>query len=98
MARFCITASSARVARNRLADTVAGMTRGPGARFEDVADLVSGVKGREVLETGNLEAGIYWAGMSQRLIDDIPACGHLLDRIEAEATAIIGDRLVAMMA
>ena len=90
--------NSARVARNRLAETVAGMMREPGARFEDVADLVSGVKGREVLETGNLEAGIYWAGMSQGLIDDIPACGHLLDRIEAEATAIIGDRLAAMMA
>ena len=79
-------------------DNRSWMTRGPGGRFEDVADLVSGVKGREVLETGNLEAGIYWAGMSQGLIDDIPACGHLLDRIEAEATAIIGDRLPAMMA
>lgn len=89
--------NSARVGRNRVAEAVAEITRRPGAKFEDVGDIVSGLKGRQLLETGNLEAGIYWAGMSQGLIEDIPTCGVLLDRIEAEAEAIIRDRLGGMV-
>ena len=89
--------NTARVGRSRLAESVADITRRPGAVFEDVAQLVSGIKGREVLETGDLEAGIYWAGMSQGLIDDIPTCGELLDRIRADAVSIIRDRLAGMI-
>ena len=89
--------NTARVGRNRLAESVADITRRPGAVFEDVAELVSGIKGREMLETGELEAGIYWAGMSQGLIDDIPTCGELLDRIRADAVSIIRDRLAGMI-
>lgn len=89
--------NSARVARNRLAERVSDFTSRPGAVFGDVADLVSGVRGREVLETGDLEAGIYWGGMSQGLIADIPTCQELLDRMETEASDIIGRRLAAML-
>ena len=64
----------------------------------DVAELVSGIKGREVLKTGNMEAGIFWAGMSQGLIDDIPSCADLLGRIAADAESIIRERLVGMLA
>lgn len=89
--------NSARVARNQLAETVAAMTRKPGAQFGDVAEMVSGVKGREVLETGDLETGIYWAGMSQGLINDIPSCQDLLDRIEVGATEIMRNQLAAIV-
>ena len=89
--------NTARVGRNRLAESVADITRRPGAVFEDVAELVSGIKGREMLETGELEAGIYWAGMSQGLIDDIPTCGELLDRIRADVVSIVRDRLAGMI-
>ena len=89
--------NTARVGRNRLAESVADITRRPGAVFEDVAELVSGIKGRVVLETGDLEAGIYWAGMSQGLIDDIPTCGELLDRIRADVVSIVRDRLAGMI-
>ena len=88
--------NTARVGRNVLAESVANITRRPGAVFEDVAALVSGLKGRVVLETGDLEAGIYWAGMSQGLIGDVPTCGELLDRIKADAVSIIRDRLAGM--
>ena len=90
--------NTARVGRNRLAESVAEITRRPGAVFADVAELVSGIKGREVLETGDLEAGIYWAGMSQGLIDDIPSCADLLGRIAADAESIIRERLAGMLA
>ena len=89
--------NTARVGRNRLAESVADITRRPGAVFEDVAERVSGIKGRVVLETGNMEAGVYWAGMSQGLIGDVPTCGELLDRIEADAISIIRDRLAGMI-
>ena len=89
--------NTARVGRNRLAESVADITRRPGAVFEDVAELVSGIKGREMLATGELEAGIYWAGMSQGLIDDIPTCGELLDRIRADVVSIVRDRLAGMI-
>ena len=89
--------NTARVGRNRLAESVAEITSRPGAVFEDVAELVSGIKGREVLETGDMEAGIYWAGMSQGLIDDIPSCADLLGRIAADAESIIRERLAGML-
>jgi NAD(P)H-dependent flavin oxidoreductase YrpB (nitropropane dioxygenase family) len=89
--------NTARVGRNRLAESVAEATRRPGAVFADVAERVSGIKGREVLETGDLEAGIYWAGMSQGLIYDIPSCADLLGRIAADAESIIRERLAGML-
>ena len=89
--------NTARVGRNRLAESVAEITSRPGAVFGDVAERVSGIKGREVLETGDMEAGIYWAGMSQGLIDDIPCCADLLGRIAADAESIIRERLAGML-
>jgi NAD(P)H-dependent flavin oxidoreductase YrpB (nitropropane dioxygenase family) len=89
--------NTARVGRNKLAETVAETTRRPGAVFADVAALVSGIKGREVLEMGDMEAGIYWAGMSQGLINDIPSCADLLGRIAADAESIIRERLAGTL-
>jgi nitronate monooxygenase len=45
------------------------------------------------LETGDLDAGLIWAGQIQGLIHDIPTCAELLDRIVREAEAIIAARL-----
>jgi NAD(P)H-dependent flavin oxidoreductase YrpB (nitropropane dioxygenase family) len=44
----------------------------PHTTFDDVAHLVSGRRGRELLDSGDLDAGIYWAGQVQGLIHDIP--------------------------
>ena len=45
------------------------------------------------LETGDLEAGLIWAGQVQGLIHDVPTCRALIERIVADAEAIINDRL-----
>ena len=63
--------------------------RRPGAVFEDVRSLVSGAKGRVALETGDLDAGIIWAGQVQGLIHDVPTCRELIERIIAEAEKIV---------
>lgn len=41
------------------------------------------------LETGDLEAGLIWAGQVQGLIHDIPTCDALLKQIMADADSIL---------
>ncbi len=88
--------NTARVGRNSIADQVAEILARQGARFEDVAPLVRGVRGRELLETGDLDAGLVWAGQVQGLIHDIPSCAELIARIMHDAEAIIRDRLARL--
>ena len=45
--------------------------RPEGAKFEDVRELVSGARGKTVYETGDLDAGIWSAGITVGLIHDI---------------------------
>jgi len=70
----------------------------PSATFEDVAHLVRGVQGRALLETGDLGAGLVWAGQVQGLIHDIPTVAELISRIVSEAREIINTRLRAFTA
>lgn len=60
-----------------------------GAKFEDLRDLVSGVRGRQVYEIGDPDYGIWSAGIAVGLIKDIPTCDHLLRNIEREAEEVI---------
>ena len=87
--------NTARVGKSAVSDEVVRRLAVPGATFGDVAELVSGVKGRQLLETGDLSEGIFWASMVQGLIHDIPTCKVLIDRIIAEAEAIIDQRLAS---
>ena len=89
--------NTARVAKSDVSDEVVRRLAVPGATFADVSELVRGDKGREVLAEGDITKGIYWASMSQGLIHDIPTVKELLDRIVAEAEAIINDRLRAVV-
>jgi NADH:quinone reductase (non-electrogenic) len=82
--------NSARIARNSISSEIRRLESRPGATYAEVAHLASGVRGRErVLRDGDLEGGIWWAGQSQGLIDDIPTCAELVDRIMAEACGVI---------
>ncbi|ODV90808.1 hypothetical protein CANCADRAFT_31651 [Tortispora caseinolytica NRRL Y-17796] len=54
-------------------------------KFEDVAPLVAGTRGRTVYENGDPDAGIWTAGLTVGLIHDIPTCQVLLERIGSEA-------------
>jgi len=89
--------NTGRVAKNTVSDQVVEIANRPGAVFEDVRSMVSGAQGRQALETGNLEAGLIWAGQVQGLIQDIPTCQVLMDRIIAEAETIIRQRLNACL-
>ena len=89
--------NTARVGKNGVSDLVAERLKQPGARFDDVAELVRGYKGAEMLKSGDTEGGIFWAGMIQGLIHDIPTCQELIDQIMADATRIIKSRLGGML-
>ncbi|WP_188062568.1 NAD(P)H-dependent flavin oxidoreductase [Sphingobium sp. KCTC 72723] len=89
--------NTGRVAKNSVSDQVVAISARDGAVFQDIQPLVSGAKGRIALETGDLEAGLVWAGQIQGLIHDIPTCEALIARIVADAQAIISGRLNAML-
>jgi nitronate monooxygenase len=91
---FRSLSNTARVFKNSVAQKVVEIESKPGAtKFEDIQSLVAGVKGRELLDGGDLDNGIWSAGMIVGLIDDIPSCEELVHRIVADAEQIIGERL-----
>lgn len=90
--------NTARVFRNSVAEQVLEIEAREGeTEFEDIRPLVQGSKGKELFEDGDLEHGIWSAGMVVGLIDDIPSCAELIARIVAEAEDIIGGRLRDMV-
>jgi len=89
--------NTARVARNAISQQVVAIERAGGAKFEDVADLVKGARGREGLESGDIDHGVWTAGMVQGLIHDAPTVRELVDRIVSEAEALIRGRLAGMV-
>lgn len=89
--------NTARVAKSDVSDEVVRRLDKPDATFAEVAELVSGAKGREVLQTGDLNRGIFWAGQVQGLIHDIPTVQTLMDRIMREAEQILSGRLASMI-
>jgi nitronate monooxygenase len=88
--------NTSRVAKNAISQQVVAKEKA-GAVFEDVKDLVAGVRGRVVYEQGDQDYGIWSAGMVQGLIHDIPSCEELISRIVAEAEQIIRGRLGGMV-
>jgi len=90
--------NTGRVAKNRISDEVVEISLRPDAVFEDIRPLVAGARGRTALETGDVDAGLVWAGQIQGLIHDIPTCRELIDRIIGDAKAIVAERLRGMLA
>jgi len=85
--------NTARVAKNAVSDEVVAIERRGGATFEDVKPLVAGQRGRRAIESGDVDGGVWSAGMVQGLIHDIPSCDELVSRIVREAEDIIRLRL-----
>ena len=84
--------NTARVARNAISQQVREL-EARGAKFEEVAHLVAGQRGRLVYEKGDPNLGVWSAGLVQGLIDDVPTCQALIERIVEQAEAIIRRRL-----
>jgi nitronate monooxygenase len=89
--------NTARVVRNTVSAEVVEIEQ-RGGTFGDVRHLVAGARGRRVYETGDPDAGIWWSGVAQGLIDDVPRVDELVRRIVAEAEEVITGRLAPMRA
>jgi nitronate monooxygenase len=72
-------------------------TLGAAITFEDIAAEVVGVY-PAVMKRGEMDAGAWSCGMVAGLIRDIPATKDLVDRIMAQADAIIRQRLEGLLA
>ncbi|MFN3129588.1 NAD(P)H-dependent flavin oxidoreductase [Roseibium sp.] len=65
-------------------------------KFEDIIEEVAGVYPKIMMD-GDMDAGAWSCGMVAGLIDDIPTCKELIDRIMSEADALIRQRLEGMV-
>ncbi len=92
--------NTARVFKNAVATEVVEIEKNSGGKtnFNDIMHLVSGERGRAAMAKGDVDGGIWTAGQVIGLINDIPTCQELLDRIIAEAEEIIKVRLTGMVA
>jgi NAD(P)H-dependent flavin oxidoreductase YrpB (nitropropane dioxygenase family) len=87
-----------RVLRNAAVDRLLEKEKALGAaiKFEDIIPEVAGVYPKIMLD-GTMDAGAWSCGMVAGLIHDIPTCKQLIDRIMAEADAIIRQRLAGFV-
>ena len=87
-----------RVLNNAAVERLLAKERQLGAslKFEDIIDEVAGVYPR-IMQTGDMDAGAWSCGMVAGLIHDIPTVMALIDRIMAEAEALITQRLAGLL-
>jgi nitronate monooxygenase len=88
-----------RVLSNGAVDRIIEIERQKGAdlKIEDIRHLVGSVYPK-VMTDGDLEAGAWSCGMVVGLINDIPSCQELIERLIAEAKDIIRGNLTALLA
>ena len=69
-----------------------------GKTIQEIGPLVAGTRGKVVYETGDMEHGIWSAGTVMGLIQDVPTCKELIERIVGEAEEMIRGRLARAIA
>jgi nitronate monooxygenase len=85
-----------RVLRNAVAEKAAEMEK-RGATLEELAPLLTGTRGKELLETGELDKGLLACGQVVGLIHDIPTVKEVIDGIINGAKAILEERLYPLV-
>lgn len=76
--------NTGRVLKNDVSNEVVGIEKQGGASYDDIRHLVAGARGRAALEAGDPQAGLVWAGQVVGLIDDLPTCAELIERMVDE--------------
>ena len=87
-----------RVLKNKGVEEVLEIEREKGGtlKIEDIHDQVAGVYPKVMIE-GDMDAGAWSCGMVVGLINDVPTVKELIDRIMADAEAIIRQRLTGFL-
>lgn len=77
--------NTARVFKNAVSDEVIRMEqREGGCEFAEIRSLVAGEHGKRAFAEGEIDAGTISAGMVIGLLNDIPSCAELLERMVDE--------------
>lgn len=80
--------NTTRVLRNAVSEAVLARERQPGGcAFEEVRSWVAGTRGRDAMQSGDVDAGVIAAGQVVGLIHDIPTCAELIERMVSECRA-----------
>lgn len=82
--------NTARVFRNRISEQVVAAEK-EGCDFSDIRHLVAGAGGKRALEFGDPQDGIISVGLVIGLINDIPTCEELIQRMVAECRDRLGN-------
>jgi nitronate monooxygenase len=75
--------NTGRVLKNEVSEEVIAIEK-RGGTYDDVKPLVAGARGRAALEAGDPQGGLVWAGQVVGLIDDVPTCAELIERMVDE--------------
>ena len=75
--------NSARVLTNEISRQILS-AEAVGAPFEEIRHLAAGARGRAVLESGDFDDALVWGGQVVGLINDVPSCAELIQRIVSE--------------
>ena len=77
--------NTTRVLKNAVSEEVVATENRPGGcTFEDIRHLVAGARGNAALQAGDVDGGSIAAGQVVGLIDDIPSCADLIERMVAD--------------
>lgn len=89
--------NTGRVYANAVAQTVLDIEALPGeTNFADLQPYVAGSRGRErCIEGGEVDGGTWTVGQVMGLIDDIPSCKELLERMVADCKNTMEKKLQA---
>ena len=63
------------------------------ATIDDIKEFISGLESKKMIESGDLNNGVFSAGQVIGLIRDIPTVQELFDRIIGEATELMAKKL-----
>lgn len=86
-----------RVLKNSVTEQVLEIEAKGDAQISDIAHLVGGGEGREVLETGDMEKGITSFGQVVGLVRSIPTVQELIDEIVNDAREIMTSKFGAVL-
>jgi nitronate monooxygenase len=88
--------TTGRVLKNAVSEEVVATERRPGGcEFEDIRQLVAGTRGREALTEGRVDGGLVWASQAIGLIEDIPTCAELIERMVSDCHAALKEGMRA---
>lgn len=80
-----------RVANNAAARECLEMEKKTGVTLRDLMPIISGAAGKAAYESGDTAKGMFAVGQNIGLVDKILSAKEIIDKMVAEASAVIGD-------